>query len=155
MQSHLLRKRRRNWPRQHRGAREGDFDAYVVTAELLKSLKAEAAPEIARQLHDLYCFVQQCLNEANAKKAEKPLNDALGILTTLLEGWNGIAAAAAPREEQAASGIHAVAREKRGPVNGQCLKAAGEWRSGDSESFGQDRVPRHSRGPVRSAARRG
>lgn len=67
--------------------------AYAVLAELIASLRAEAAPEISNQLRNLYFYIQQRLLEANVQQTETPLDEVLGLLTTLDEAWAGAAAA--------------------------------------------------------------
>ncbi|HYA17601.1 MAG TPA: flagellar export chaperone FliS [Bryobacteraceae bacterium] len=83
--------------------------AYAVMAELNNALRPEVSPELTNQLRSLYLFVQQQLLEANAQQADKPLADALGVLATLLEGWNGVAEAAAARAEEAVARNYAPA----------------------------------------------
>ncbi len=73
--------------------------AYAVLTELNGALRPEAAPDLSRQLQSLYLYVQQRLIDSNFQQADAPLADALGVLTTLLEGWNGVATAAAARQE--------------------------------------------------------
>jgi flagellar protein FliS len=77
--------------------------AYAVVTELANSLRPEIAAELTSQLSALYHFVQQRLLDANTQQADKPLVDALGVLSTLLEGWDGVAEAAMDRAEQAAA----------------------------------------------------
>lgn len=67
--------------------------AYGVLAELIASLRGEAAPDISRQLRSIYLYVQQRLLDANLQETEKPLTEVLGLLATLDEGWAGAAAA--------------------------------------------------------------
>jgi flagellar protein FliS len=74
--------------------------AYSVVAELSLSLRPEVAVEIGRNLMALYGFMQERLLEANLRQLDEPLAEVLGILTTLLEGWDGVATALM-RQEQA------------------------------------------------------
>jgi flagellar protein FliS len=67
--------------------------AYAVLAELIASLRPEAAPEISRQLCSLYFYIQQRLLDANLQQAEQPLTEVLSLLATLDEAWAGAAAA--------------------------------------------------------------
>jgi flagellar protein FliS len=83
--------------------------AYAVMAELNNALRPDVSPELTNQLRSLYLFVQQQLLDANAQQSEKPLADALGVLTTLLEGWNQLAESAATRAEEAVERNYAPA----------------------------------------------
>ena len=77
-------------------------DAYACLDELLGSLKPEEAPELAGRLQSLYLYMQRLLLEANRAQKEEPLIEVLALLTTLAEGWAGVAAqATAGREARA------------------------------------------------------
>lgn len=73
--------------------------AYSVIAELLSALRQETAPDLVRRLQSLYFYIQQRLLDANAQQADQPLAEVLGLLTTLEEGWCGVAAKLAPKKE--------------------------------------------------------
>jgi flagellar protein FliS len=95
--------------REHLAARriperaEAITRAYAVLMELNGALRPEAAPELAGQLQSLYLYVQQRLIDANFQQADAPLADALGVMTTLLQGWDGVAHAAVERQEASAA----------------------------------------------------
>ncbi len=78
--------------------------AYVVVAELIASLRPEAAPDLAKQLISLYSYILQRLLDANMQQAEKPLVEVLELLKTLEEGWAGAAAALSSGETATGSG---------------------------------------------------
>jgi len=65
--------------------------AYMVLAELISALRPEAAPELAARLRNLYTYMQQRLLDANIRQAEHPLAEVISLLTTLEEGWAGVA----------------------------------------------------------------
>jgi len=65
--------------------------ALAIVAELQGSLDFEQGGEIAVQLHDLYSFINQRLLEANINASTEAIDDAVGVLETLLEGWQQIA----------------------------------------------------------------
>jgi flagellar secretion chaperone FliS len=69
--------------------------AWAVLVELNISLRPEAAPEVARQLSDLYCYMMRRLTTANFEQKDEPLAEVLGLMTTLSEAWT-----AAPAPEQ-------------------------------------------------------
>jgi len=62
-------------------------NAYLVLGELTRSLKEEAAPELAKRLGALYAYMQGRLIEANLKQQDEPLAEVLGLLITLAEPW--------------------------------------------------------------------
>jgi flagellar protein FliS len=64
-------------------------NAYMVLGELTRSLKEEAAPELAKRLGTLYTYMQGRLIEANQKQQDEPLAEVLGLLITLAEPWSG------------------------------------------------------------------
>ncbi|HWF09003.1 MAG TPA: flagellar export chaperone FliS [Bryobacteraceae bacterium] len=66
--------------------------AYVAVAELISSLRAEMAPEFAGRLRSLYIYIQQRLLDANIQQSDPPLEEVLGLLSTLAEGWFAVAA---------------------------------------------------------------
>jgi flagellar protein FliS len=79
--------------------------AYKAIAALLSALRPEVAPELCGRLQALYCYIQQRLLDANMEQADKPLAEVLSLLTTLEEGWAGVAKEMAreddlPDEEQ-------------------------------------------------------
>jgi flagellar protein FliS len=64
--------------------------AYMVVAELLSSINAGEAPDLAQKLESLYRYVQMRLVEANLNQTDAPMADVLGVLTTLAEAWIAI-----------------------------------------------------------------
>jgi len=63
-------------------------NVYAVLMELTSSLRAEEAPELAGRLKSLYGYMQLRLVEANLQQRDEPLDEVLGLLTTLAEAWN-------------------------------------------------------------------
>ncbi len=76
--------------------------AWAVLLELINSLDRASAPEIAEQLDGLYAYMQSRLVDANLKQADEPLSEVLMLLSTLVEGWEGVMAAEKRRQEQPA-----------------------------------------------------
>ena len=70
--------------------------ACTLLTELLTSLDRERGGEIASRLASLYDYMQKRLLEANFRQIDEPLGEVLGLLTTISEGWTGIAAVAEP-----------------------------------------------------------
>jgi len=64
--------------------------AYAILAELLVSLDAEKAPEIALNLRRLYCYMQERLIEANFRQTDGPLEETGRLLTTLADAWRDV-----------------------------------------------------------------
>jgi flagellar protein FliS len=62
-------------------------NAYLVLGELTRSLREDAAPELAKRLGTLYTYMQGRLIEANLKQQDEPLAEVLGLLITLAEPW--------------------------------------------------------------------
>lgn len=91
--------------------------AYAAIAELISSIKPEAAPELSARLKGLYFYMQQRLLDANLQQADAPLAEVLGLLNTLLEAWSGAAAQmaskAASRTEASADPWRAAGAESR------------------------------------------
>ena len=58
--------------------------------ELNVSLDHEVGGELSRRLAQLYEYIVWRLLEANVHQTVEPLNEALRLLTTLLEAWQGI-----------------------------------------------------------------
>jgi flagellar protein FliS len=74
--------------------------AYMAIHELLSALQPEVAPELCERLQDLYIYMQQRLLEANRRQEDPPLAEVLKLLTTLEEGWSGVARQLAAGREQ-------------------------------------------------------
>jgi len=66
--------------------------ALAIVSELQAVLDHERGGEIARNLHALYDFVTDRLVAANLEERGEPIDQAVGILETLAEGWREIAA---------------------------------------------------------------
>jgi flagellar protein FliS len=69
--------------------------AWHIVNELRSSLDHDLGGDVARQLADLYVYIEERLIEGNVQQADAPLADADVLLTTLLEAWTGIPGAEA------------------------------------------------------------
>ncbi len=58
-----------------------------ILMELAQSVDLQRGGDIARNLVDLYDYMQRRLLEANIQQVDKPLLEVSGLLRTLLEGW--------------------------------------------------------------------
>ncbi len=67
-----------------------------ILTELMLVLDHQRGGEVAGRLAGLYDYMQRRLLEANFKQIDAPLGEVLGLLTTIAEGWAGIAKAAEP-----------------------------------------------------------
>ncbi len=84
--------------RQHLAS--GDIQKRVATisktcdilGELTGSLDLEQGGDTAKRLHELYSYCVSRLLQANLDKADGPIAEVLGLLITLQEGWEQIAA---------------------------------------------------------------
>jgi len=74
--------------------------AYMAIHELLSALQPEVAPELCGKLQSLYLYMQERLLEANMRQEDPPLAEVLKLLTTLEEGWSGVAKELAGGREQ-------------------------------------------------------
>ncbi len=61
--------------------------AFDIVNELNNTLNHEAGPEIAKNLEQLYMFINEQLTKSNATGQKKPLEDALKIMEKLYSGW--------------------------------------------------------------------
>jgi len=66
-----------------------------IYVELLTALDPSVAPEMCANLSSLYQWCIAELVEAGRAKDEKRIRDVLKVTTTLLEGWQGVAAGGA------------------------------------------------------------
>jgi flagellar protein FliS len=72
---------------------------YLALAELLGTLRPETAPELSARFQNLYLYMQGRLLDANARQADEPLAEVLGLLMTLADAWSGVARELAAAEE--------------------------------------------------------
>jgi flagellar protein FliS len=63
--------------------------AVEILGELRFSLRREIAPQYCDTLSGLYGYLQNRLIQAHAEKSESMLQEVLGLIQTLLEGWIG------------------------------------------------------------------
>lgn len=66
------------------------FVASQALSELDCSLDYAAGGELSHRLAQLYEYIVWRLLEANLQQSAEPLNEALGLLTTLFEAWQRI-----------------------------------------------------------------
>ena len=70
-----------------RGRSRAVTRAQLILAELANSLDMEAGGDIARNLSDLYGYMQSRLVEANLAQSSSMLGEVLRLLTILEDGW--------------------------------------------------------------------
>lgn len=61
--------------------------AIEILAELTSSLQRGDENDVARNLAGLYDYMQRQLLEAHFRQTEPPLAEVIGLLRTILEGW--------------------------------------------------------------------
>ena len=61
--------------------------AMAIVTELSLSLDHQAGGELSQRLAELYGYVETLLIEANTEQADRPLQAAEAVLSTLSEGW--------------------------------------------------------------------
>jgi flagellin-specific chaperone FliS len=64
--------------------------ACAILTELNVALDRKAGGEYAERLADLYGYIMRKLTEANSQKRDEPMTEVLGLLSTVLEGWEGV-----------------------------------------------------------------
>ncbi|MGA7240150.1 MAG: flagellar export chaperone FliS [Bryobacteraceae bacterium] len=64
--------------------------ACAILTELTVALDRKAAGEYAGRMADLYGYMMRKLAEANFQQRDEPMVEVLGLLSTLLEGWEGV-----------------------------------------------------------------
>ena len=74
--------------------------ALAIISEFLASLNFEVGGEVARNLESLYLFMIDHIINANVANDPKPLEEAIALLRTLKEGWEGAIAAERKRVAQ-------------------------------------------------------
>jgi flagellar protein FliS len=60
-----------------------------IISELTSGLRPEANTEYVERLSKLYSYMMTKLSEANFQQKDEPLVEVLGLLSTMLEGWEG------------------------------------------------------------------
>ncbi len=65
--------------------------AMAIVSELHCTLNMDEGGEVAQSLDKLYGFVRDRLMDASVRQDVRPLDEAIRVLTTLREGWVGIA----------------------------------------------------------------
>ncbi len=73
-----------------RGRSKAITKACTIVTELTVSLDRKSGGQYAERLADLYGYMMRKLTEANFQQHEEPLAEVLGLLSTLLEGWEGM-----------------------------------------------------------------
>jgi flagellar protein FliS len=86
--------------------------ALAIVNELQTSLNLEQGGEIASNLDALYFYVTDRLLEANVKGTVQPVEEARGVLATLLEAWVEISKR--PAQARASQGLEAAAVSNEG-----------------------------------------
>lgn len=67
--------------------------AMEIIGELAQAVNPAPAPQLARQLAELYSFLLDRLHTAHVHQLDPPLAEAERVARTLLEAWQGIRAA--------------------------------------------------------------
>ena|SRR2546425_6386696 len=70
--------------------------AVNILRELAFSLNPASEPAMARNLLELYDYMQRCLLAAHVERSEAPLAEVAGLLATLAEAWDQVDVPPAP-----------------------------------------------------------
>ena len=73
--------------------------ACTIVTELTVSLDHECGGDLSRGLARLYDYIGRRLIEANFRQTDRPLEEVLGLLSTLAEGWERIQPGAKPEPQ--------------------------------------------------------
>ena len=60
----------------------------AIVSELMSSLDHTVAPELCERLQSLYIYMMERLSHANLKRDKAAIEEVIGLLTTLREGWS-------------------------------------------------------------------
>lgn len=84
-----VREARRHLATGDIGARSREISsALEMIVELSGALDRERGGEVARNLVELYDYIERRLLEANLRQEDAPLAEVLGLLMTLQEAWD-------------------------------------------------------------------
>lgn len=84
-------KARRLWREQNdEQASEALIRAQEIVGQMLGSLNPEPAPELVRKVAAVYLFIFRSFMEANLRRDEGKLDDALRVLRTERETWRQV-----------------------------------------------------------------
>ena len=103
---------RRHWAaEQWEEADEALVRAETIVTELLAAIHREADELLARKLASIYLYIFRTLMEANLKRSEAHLDDALRVLREEQETWRSVCEriAADPAQQAAAEAIRTAA----------------------------------------------
>lgn len=89
--------------------------AVNILTELLASLNYEKGGEIARNLQQLYSYLQRRLMEAHARQTREPLEEAENLLCSLLVAWQKVAQTESDVHKGAADGHTAIVEQNPEP----------------------------------------
>lgn len=91
--------------------------ACAIVGELVSSLDRERGGEIAKGLAPLYDYILARLWEGNSQQLDEPLAEALGLMTTLSEAWDGLQVQAEPATPEPAADTWAQPQEPEPATN--------------------------------------
>jgi flagellar secretion chaperone FliS len=80
--------------------------------ELMAALDSAASPSMCRNLAELYDYVLREIIAGHTRRSERAFEDALGILTTLAEGWSGVRTHVLGANRAAGAESHSVPEEQ-------------------------------------------
>ena len=72
--------------------------AVAAVRELSFCLKSDAQPDLARNLAELYDYIQRRLLTANFEQSDAPLAEVAGLLENMLHAWERVDLAQAVRQ---------------------------------------------------------
>jgi flagellar protein FliS len=88
--------------------------AHDILVELTIALDRKRGGQIAENLGRLYDYMMRRITEANFKQIDEPLAEALGLLITLQEGWDGARQQLKPAKPPASAWAQAATQDAVG-----------------------------------------
>jgi flagellar protein FliS len=121
-------------------ARAGEISrAQEAVNELMTALDHSVGASFTQTLASLYAYVQQQILKGHAGQSEDALQRAIGILTTLQEGWSGVCSQLATASQSVAPPASHIE-----PDQPEEQPVSVEARSG--EYYQEEAIPETSRG---------
>jgi len=105
--------------------------AQEAVNELMASLDHSVGASFTQTLASLYAYVQQQILKGHAGPSEEALTCALGILSTLQEGWGGVCADLTKTNQPAATAPAPVEPEYAQEESASAGARSGDYYQGD------------------------
>jgi flagellar protein FliS len=88
--------------------------AQMAVYELMAALDPTASAAMCRNLAELYDYVEREIIAGHLQRSEAAFRNALGVLTTLSEGWSGVRTSVMGDNRAASDELQSAAEEQSG-----------------------------------------